>query len=137
MAQNITSALKFHLYSLLKLVILPHKSPGFCHQTSVKFPGHTFPESNLRHIPRTHSSRFKPQSCSQATGFHNQTSVMFPGHRVPESNHSHVPRPEGSTIKPQSCSQATEFQNPPMTCSQATGFQNQSSVIFPGYRVPE
>ncbi len=126
------------------------QSTGFCHQTSVKFPGHRvpesssvmlpghkFPPSDLSHVPRSHVSRIKPQSCSQATWFQNQTSVMFPGHRFPQTNLSHVPRLEGSKIKPQSYSQASVFQNQTSVMFPGQRFPNQTSVRFPCHRVPE
>ncbi len=70
-------------------------------------PGHRFPPSNLRDVPRPQGSRFKPQySRPQGSRI---TDVMFPGHRVPESILSYVPRLQGSRIKPQSCSQSTVF----------------------------
>ena len=102
-------------------------------------------------------------ACSHATGFQYQTSVMFPGHRVPESilsyvprlqdsgiNLSHVPSPQSSRTKAQSGSQGTIFHNlnrchvprpqfsriTPRSCSQATGILSQTSVMFPGHRVP-
>ena len=86
-------------------------STEFQNQGSVRFPGHTIPQS-------------KTMSCSQTTGFHQQTSVLLPGHRVPPSSLSHVPRKQASRIKPQ-------------LCSQARGFHNKTSVMFPCHRVPE
>ncbi len=106
------------------------QSTGVCDQIRVKFPGHRVPESSLSHVasPRVQIKRqscsqctgfhLKPQSCCQSTGFCNQ-SVQ---HRL-QSN-SHVPRPMVSRIKPQSFSQATSF-------------KNQTSLMFPGHRVPE
>ncbi len=75
------------------------QSTGVQNQGSVRFPGHSIPQS-------------KQMSCSQATGFQNHASVMFPGHRDPESNLSHIPWTQVSRIKPILCSQATGYQNP-------------------------
>ncbi len=100
------------------------QSTGFQNQGSVRFPGHSIPQS-------------KQMSCSQATGFQNHASVMFPGHRdpesnlvifpghrFPESNQFYVPRQQGTRIEP-------------MSCSQATSFHSLTSDMFPGHRVPE
>ena len=87
------------------------------------FPGHTIPQS-------------KQMSCSQATVFQNHASVIFPGHMVPESKLSRVPRTQGFRIKSQLCSWTRVSKIKSQSCSQATGFHNQTSVIFPGHRVP-
>ena len=120
-------------------------------QTDVMFPGHSFPESRLSHLPSPQGSRTKPQSGCQAIGYHHHTSVIFPGHRFPVSNRFPVPRQQGTRIQtdvmfpghriPQS--NISHVPRPMLSritlqsYSQATWFQNQTSVVFRRHRVPE
>ncbi len=99
------------------------QSTGFQNQASVRFPGHSIPQS-------------KQMSISQATGFQNHASVMFPGPRDPQSNLSHVHRPQGSTIKLTHIPRTKVSRIKTISCSQATRYQIPNDVMFPVHRVP-
>ncbi len=110
-------------YRIKHLLSIP-RPQGYHHQTSVMFPGHRGPQSNLSHVARPQCSTIKPQSYSQETRFPESNLIMFLGHRV-------------SRIKERSCSQARGFHNQTQSCSHATGFYHQTSILLPGHRVPQ
>ncbi len=62
---------------------------------------------------------------------------MFPCHRVPDSNLSRVPRPQGSRIHRCHVPRPQVSTINPQSCFQDTGVQNETSVVFPGNRLPE